>query len=89
VSALTTLELERLLFEDAPYGDLTTEALGIGDVKARIRFAARGPMIVSAIEETATLLALVGGTSACSNGAEQAFARVSRFSKARDRRRVC
>ena len=61
MSALTTLELERLLFEDAPYGDLTTEALGIGDVKARIRFAARGPMIVSAIEETATLLALVGG----------------------------
>jgi hypothetical protein len=29
---LTTAELERLLFEDVPYGDLTTEALEIGAV---------------------------------------------------------
>jgi nicotinate-nucleotide pyrophosphorylase len=27
---LSTEELQRLLAEDAPYGDLTTETLGIG-----------------------------------------------------------
>ena len=32
--------LERLLAEDVPYGDLTTEALQIGNERGRIRFAA-------------------------------------------------
>jgi molybdenum transport protein len=59
---LTTAELERLLFEDAPYGDLTTEALGIGAVGCRFAFAARAGMTVAAIEDAAALLALVGAT---------------------------
>ena len=60
MTSLTASELERLLFEDAPYGDLTTEALEIGGAPGRIRFAARGPMIVAAISEAASLLALCG-----------------------------
>lgn len=60
MTVLTTGELERLLFEDAPYGDLTTEALGIGDAAGRIRFAARAPMVAAAVEEAAALLGLAG-----------------------------
>ncbi|HVZ52131.1 MAG TPA: ModD protein [Pseudolabrys sp.] len=53
-------ELERLLHDDAPYGDLTTEALGIGRRLGRIRFRARDAMVVAAIEEGAALLELAG-----------------------------
>jgi len=60
---LTTAELERLLFEDVPYGDLTTEALGIGTVSCRVTFVARADMTVAAIEDAAALLALVGVTA--------------------------
>ena len=38
---LTTDELESLLREDAPYGDLTVAALAIGRHPGRIRFTAR------------------------------------------------
>ncbi len=57
---LSTAELERLLAEDVPYGDLTTEVLGIGAVPASIRFAARQRMVVAAIEDAAGLLELAG-----------------------------
>jgi len=60
MTALSTTELERLLAEDAPYGDLTTEALGIGAEIGQIRFAARGAMVVAAVEEAAALFALAG-----------------------------
>jgi len=62
MTVLTTAELERLLFEDAPYGDLTTEALRIGAAAGRIRFAARTEMVVAAIEEAAALLSMAGVT---------------------------
>jgi len=58
--ALTTDQLESLLREDAPYGDLTTEALGISGRTATIRFVARAGMIVAAIDEAAALLRLAG-----------------------------
>ncbi len=51
-------ELERLLADDVPYGDLTTEALGIGARAGRIRFTARGAMVVAAIEEAGALFDL-------------------------------
>jgi molybdenum transport protein len=54
------VELQRLLTEDVPYGDLTTESLGIGDRAARIRFVARDAMVVAAIEEAGELLGLAG-----------------------------
>lgn len=60
MSVLSTAEFERLLAEDAPYGDLTTEALAIGAAAGEIRFAARGAMVVAALEEAAALLALAG-----------------------------
>jgi len=60
MSVLPTTELERLFVEDAPYGDLTTEALGIGDGHGRVRFAARSAMTVAAIEEAQAIMAIAG-----------------------------
>jgi molybdenum transport protein len=52
--------LRALLREDAPHGDLTTRALGLGDRSARIRFQARGDMRLSGMEAAARLLQLCG-----------------------------
>ncbi|MCX6073364.1 MAG: ModD protein [Campylobacterales bacterium] len=59
--ALTDYELETLLAEDVPYGDLTTTALGITDQRARITFATRErPLVVSCTEEAVRLCGLYG-----------------------------
>jgi molybdenum transport protein len=50
--------LEKLVAEDVPYGDLTTDALGIGNERGRISFAARNAMVVAAIEEANAILGL-------------------------------
>ncbi len=54
-------ELERLLEDDVPYGDLTTEALGIGKVDGVMQFAARAPMVLALAEDAGALIALAGG----------------------------
>ena len=41
---LSAAEIERLLAEDAPYGDLTTDALGVGAANGSICFAPRNAM---------------------------------------------
>lgn len=48
---LPDAELERLLAEDAPAGDATTFALGIGGRRGRLDFRARFPMVVCGSEE--------------------------------------
>ena len=53
-------ELEALLADDTPYGDLTTRSLGIGRMAAEMAFIARDPMIIAEVESTAALLALTG-----------------------------
>ena len=55
MTVLSTTELEKLLAEDVPYGDLTTDALGIGGNRGHIRFAARSAMTVAGIEEAQAL----------------------------------
>jgi len=52
--------LEQLLAEDVPYGDLTTESLGIGPRGGRIRFHTRDPMIVCGTEEAVRMFQLCG-----------------------------
>ncbi|MTW22595.1 ModD protein [Allochromatium palmeri] len=59
-SVLSDHELQALLAEDVPFGDLTTEALGIAERAGRLQFEARDPMVVCGIEEAARLLALCG-----------------------------
>lgn len=53
-------ELVRILLEDCPYGDITTHGLGIGEVAARMRFAARAAMTLAGVEQAARLLELCG-----------------------------
>ena len=52
--------IDRLIAEDAGFGDLTTTALGIGAALGVMRFAARHAMVVCATEEAARLLARLG-----------------------------
>ena len=52
--------LDAWLGEDAPYGDLTTELLGIETVPARITFAARSGMVLAGVEAAAALLERAG-----------------------------
>lgn len=59
-SALDDGELERLLREDVPYGDLTTSALGIGALPGKISFAARAAMTVCGSEEAARMFERAG-----------------------------
>lgn len=60
MTVLSLVEIERLLAEDAPYGDLTTEALGIGGRVGSICFTARSAMTVAAIEEAEAILKIAG-----------------------------
>jgi molybdenum transport protein len=53
-------ELEQLLADDVPYGDLTTEALGIGGVPGTMRFTARDSMIAALVEDAAAIIELAG-----------------------------
>lgn len=59
-SMLDDSTLARLLAEDVPYGDLTTDSLAIGAKSGRIRFAARDPMTVCGTEEARRLCELSG-----------------------------
>lgn len=54
--SLTDEELERLIREDVPYFDLTTQILGIGGRPGRITFGTRHETVVCGTEEAARLL---------------------------------
>lgn len=53
--------LDALLREDAPFGDLTTRAMGIGRKAARMQFAARGAMVACCVEEAVRMVDRAGG----------------------------
>jgi molybdenum transport protein len=53
-------ELEALLADDVPYGDLTTDALGIGAAAGTMRFTARDAMVLALAEDAAAMIELVG-----------------------------
>src|ERR1019366_3799211 len=54
----TRAELESLLADDVPYGDLTTEALGIGATAGTMEFAARDSMVLALAEDAAAMIEL-------------------------------
>ena len=62
---ISRAELERLLFDDAPHGDLTSEALGLGAAPGVMSFSARGNMVAALTAEAATLLELAGAQVEC------------------------
>jgi molybdenum transport protein len=53
-------ELEELLADDVPYGDLTTDALGIGAMPGSMEFAARDQMVLALVEDAAAIVELTG-----------------------------
>ncbi|WP_295383813.1 ModD protein [uncultured Thiodictyon sp.] len=59
-SVLADHALQQLLGEDVPFGDLTTESLGIARQPGTIRFFARDPMVVCGVEEALRLFELCG-----------------------------
>jgi len=59
-SAASRAELEELVADDTPYGDLTTDALGIGDIPGQMEFCARGAMVVAEAEGAAEILEIAG-----------------------------
>lgn len=60
MGSLNPLQLQALLDDDVPCGDLTTQALGIGAQAAQLEFRARQPMTVCATEEAVRLFELAG-----------------------------
>ena len=60
---LTDEQLLKLLHDDVPFGDLTTELLLTADKPVQITFAARQDMTVCCVEEAARLFELCGVTS--------------------------
>ncbi|MBB4198777.1 ModD protein [Rhodoblastus sphagnicola] len=53
-------DLERLLADDVPHGDLTTDQLGLAGASGRMDFRARGPMVAALVEASARLLEIAG-----------------------------
>jgi molybdenum transport protein len=53
-------ELEALLADDVPYGDLTTDALGIGAASGTMQFLARDAMVLALAEDAAAIIRLSG-----------------------------
>src|SRR5262245_2582760 len=56
-------ELARILLEDCPMSDLTTEGLGIAKVPARATLTAGHDMVVCGIEEAVRMFELAGATA--------------------------
>jgi len=59
-TAAPRADLESLLYDDVPHGDLTTEALGIGAAAGVMAFTARDPLVLALAEDAAALIALCG-----------------------------
>ena len=57
---LNDAALARLLDDDSAFGDLTTDALGIGQKSGRIEFKARGALRLCGVEEAIRLCQLAG-----------------------------
>ncbi|MFO1114359.1 MAG: ModD protein [Beijerinckiaceae bacterium] len=71
----TRVELERLLRDDVPHGDLTSEALGIGDTPAIMTFRARNPMSVALVADAAEIIDIAGGDVVCHARSGEVLAR--------------
>ena len=60
-TAASGAELEQLLADDVPHGDLTTDALGIGSARGVMAFTARDSMVLALVEDAAGIVELAGG----------------------------
>lgn len=71
--ALSDAKLADLLAQDVPYGDLTTDLLGVGAMPGRIRFCARSDMVLAGSEEAARILEIAGAAVAADPAPSGAF----------------
>lgn len=73
-SSLSDGALMALLEEDVPFGDLTTEVLGVGALSGELTFVARARMQVCGTEEATRLFQLRGARArrVCASGASAA-----------------
>jgi molybdenum transport protein len=64
--------IDQLISEDVPYGDLTTEEMGISDINGEMIFRARFDCILSGADEASAILRKLGAELeiSASNGAE-------------------
>lgn len=53
---ISRADIDRLLAEDVPAGDLTTDALGIGDSSGRMVFTARYDMVLAGVDVAARMM---------------------------------
>jgi molybdenum transport protein len=53
-------ELERLLADDVPFGDLTTDSLGLDGAAGRMDFRARSPMVAALAAPAVRILEIAG-----------------------------
>lgn len=53
-------DIDRLIAEDAGFGDLTTTVLGVGATPAAISFSARHPLVACGVEEAGRVLSRLG-----------------------------
>lgn len=63
MSAIHDDELLRILLDDCPHSDPTTDGLGIARTPARAQLAARHDMVVCAVEEAGRMFELSGASS--------------------------
>ncbi len=61
-------ELSRILIDDCPYSDPTTEGLGISGKPAKAILTARYDMIVCGVEEAARMFEISGASTRCEIG---------------------
>lgn len=59
---LSDADIDRLIAEDVPYGDLTTRLIGIGDQKGTIVFYARDDLVVSGSDEAVRIFEQLGAS---------------------------
>jgi len=63
MSCLSLAEIDRLIAEDVPYGDLTTQVLAIGSRRGRISMAARSESMLCGSEEAALIFERLGASA--------------------------
>ena len=63
ITCIPDSDIERFIEEDIPYGDLTTNLLGIGEMSGRIVFSTREDTTLCCTEEAAKVLQKCGATS--------------------------
>jgi len=63
ITCIPDSEVERLIDEDIPYGDLTTHLLGIGESQGRIAFTTREETTLCCTEEASKVLKKCGVTT--------------------------